>query len=252
MQTLRPALVVSLHDVSPLTRERCARMLGDLAALGITRTSLLVIPNHHRKAPMTEDASFGAWLRELAAAGHEVVLHGYYHLRTGGPRNWVTERYTAGEGEFYDLSEAGARERLERGRRELEAAGLRPCGFIAPAWLLGPAAEAAVRAEEFAYTTRLRVFTDFVSGREMVSQSLVWSVRAAWRRVVSQGWNALLARRLRGNPLVRVSLHPPDWDHPAIRRQVERLIGAALAGREPMTYEGWLARLRVTGPAGEN
>ena len=35
-----------------------------------------------------------------------------------------------------------------------------------------------------------------------------------------------------------------DWKHSRIRRQALGLIGAALAGREAMTYEDWLAHLR--------
>lgn len=246
MQTSRPALVISIHDVSPLTRARVEAMLADLLALGAGRTSLLVIPNHHHKAPMLEDAGYCRWLAETAARGHEVVLHGYYHLRPkGAGSNLVTEHYTAGEGEFYDLTEDEARQRLGRGLEDFRRAGFAPAGFIAPAWLLGAAAERAVKNAGFAYTTRLGNFKDLASGREFASQSLVWSVRAGWRRGLSLGWNAALARRLKHNPLLRVGLHPPDWDHPAIRGQALRLISAALAERDAMTYEDWLARLRA-------
>jgi hypothetical protein len=62
--------------------------------------------------------------------------------------------------------------------------------------------------------------------------------------VLSLLWNALLARKLQGAPLMRIGLHPPDWKHGRIRRQALGLIRAALAGREAMTYEDWLARLR--------
>jgi predicted deacetylase len=223
-------------------------ILDDLAAAGVSRTSLLVIPNHHHKAPMLEDAGFCRWLGEMAVLGHEVVLHGYYHQRPVGGE-WrhrvVTEYYTAGEGEFFDLTEMEADWRLRKGLEEFSEAGLHPTGFIAPAWLLGENAERAVKSAGFAYTTRLKNFKDLASGRENSSQSLVWSVRAAWRRIASVWWNQSLAGRLIGNPLFRVGLHPPDWDHPAIREQVERLIAAALAGREVMTYEDWLARCRA-------
>jgi hypothetical protein len=35
-----------------------------------------------------------------------------------------------------------------------------------------------------------------------------------------------------------------DWQHGAVRRQALYLVRSALAAREPITYEGWLARLR--------
>lgn len=255
MQTPPTALVVSIHDVSPLTHDRVIAMLDDLAALGVTRTSLLVIPNHHHRAPMNADKGFCAWLGKLAEAGHEIVLHGYHHRRgpeekpgeVGGSLrdHLITEYYTAGEGEFYDLSEVAAGDRLARGLEDFRAAGFVPTGFIAPAWLLGEAAERAVKTAGFAYTTRLKNFKDLETGRVANSQSLVWSVRSGWRRQVSLGWNAFLAARLTNDPLVRVGLHPPDWDHKVIRSQIQKLIGAMLAGRTVMTYDQWLVHFRA-------
>ena len=247
MQTPRPALVVALHDVSPLTREIVACMLRDLAELRVERTALLVVPNYHRVAPMRGDPTFCEWLR-TAARRHELVLHGYFHIRPQRAGKWwrnlVTEYYTAGEGEFFDLPRDEAFSRLEMAKREFIAEGLSARGFIAPAWLLGREAEAAVKSAGFEYTTRLRNFKDLVTGRLTLSQSLVWSVRAGWRRMLSLCWNAFLARKLSTAPLLRVCLHPTDWRHDSIRRQAMGLIRAALAGRDVMTYEDWLARMR--------
>jgi predicted deacetylase len=64
-------LVVSLYDVSPQTRAECAEMLIELAALGVPRCSLLVIPDHYRRGHFLADAECAAWLRAQAAAGHE-------------------------------------------------------------------------------------------------------------------------------------------------------------------------------------
>lgn len=250
MQTSHPALIVSIHDVSPLTQAAVEAMILDLGRAGVPRASLLVIPNHHHRAPMAEDVGFQEWLREKVRNGHEIVLHGYFHKRppsdSGLASKLVTEHYTAGEGEFYDLAETAAAERLEKAKAEFAASGFHPTGFIAPAWLLGSEAEKAVKNAGFGYTTRLKNFKDLASGQETPSQSLVWSVRSAWRRQVSLWWNAWLAGRLAGNPLLRVGLHPPDWTHPQIKAQALDLIRAALAGREVLTYDDWLARLRAS------
>jgi uncharacterized protein len=247
MQTPPRALVVSIHDVSPLTCKLIFAMVDDIVAAGVDHTALLVIPNHHSKAPIRENPEFCDRLRRSAQM-HEVVLHGYFHSRPQGAGGWwdtfVTEFYTAREGEFYDLSEREASLRLERGKRELAELGLVARGFIAPAWLLGREAERAVRSVGFDYTTTLRTFKDMVTGRETISQSLVWSVRSAWRRMLSLWWNRLLARRLFRAPLLRIGLHPVDWQHGTVRRQALHLVRSALAAREAITYEGWLARLR--------
>ena len=120
MQTPRRALVVSIHDVSPLTRDSCCNVRRPCCG-GSGPMPLLVIPNHHNKAPIGEDAEFCDWLR-AAAQRTEIVFHGYFHQRPAKRRRMagrlMTEHYTAGEGEFYDLTEGEARCRLERGRRE--------------------------------------------------------------------------------------------------------------------------------------
>lgn len=242
-------LVVSIHDVSPLTRADTARILAELRSLGITKTSLLVIPNHHRRGHFLDDADFCAWLRSLDETGHEIVMHGYFHQRARrddetARAKIVTRFYTADEGEFFDLNENEARELLTKGRAEFAAIGLRPSGFIAPAWLLGADAGLALKKLGCEYTTRLGSVTDLVAGKTYKSQSLCWSVRSAWRRAASLGWNAFLFQELRANPLLRVSIHPPDIHHPAVWRQVRSLLARALAARAAVTYHGWVARQR--------
>lgn len=246
------ALVASIHDVSPATRAATERILGDLRTIGCEKTSLLLVPDHHRRGRISGDAQFGEWLRERVREGHEAVLHGYYHLRDtqDGEGVWkkiVTRSYTAGEGEFYDLGKDKAARRLAEGLKEFAPLGLRPEGFIAPAWLLGAEAEEAVREAGFGYTTRIATVVDFSEGRRVHrSRSLVWSVRAGWRRVCSLAWNAALFSSLKKSPLMRIGIHPPDWDHGAIRAQILKLCRVALADREPMTYQQWLVRQRAS------
>lgn len=236
------ALVVSIHDVAPRTRATVDQMLKRLNDLGIRQCSLLVIPDYHHDGRFDRDAAFCDWLRDRVGEGHEAVLHGYYHLREGGHREgWAkrfwTQHYTAGEGEFFDLSRSEAARRLELGRQVFSAAGLDPSGFIAPAWLLGPEAEAAVRDAGFSYTVRIGGVTDLKHGCHHASRSLVYSVRAPWRRIASLGWNSLLDRSLRKGAFIRMSLHPPDFQYRSIWKHAEGCMIRALAGREAFTYE---------------
>ncbi len=255
-------VVVSLHDVSPHTWPVCAAMLADLQALGVERTSLLVVPDHHGRGHFLRDAPFCRQLERLAAAGHEVVVHGYFHRRVRGAKEsartqWITRVYTADEGEFFDLDEAAAAELLARAQEDFSRLDLPspPVGFIAPAWLLGAAAERAVRRAGFRYTTRLAGVETFLpnGGVEKTrSQSLVWSCRNAWRRQVSLLWNASLARRLGANPLLRVGLHPSDFRHPAIWRQVRASIEHCLReeGRSVRTYAEFVTEPTAPGKTG--
>src|SRR5882757_6813825 len=52
------SFVVSLHDVSPHTWEASARLLADLAAWGVPRTSLLVVADHHHRGHFLADEAF--------------------------------------------------------------------------------------------------------------------------------------------------------------------------------------------------
>jgi predicted deacetylase len=225
-------------------------MLADLAAAGVRTTSLLVIPNHHGRAPVVAAPEFQAWLAREVARGHEPVLHGYFHRRSSRPGEswrdrWSTRVYTAGEGEFYDLSIAESTLRLQRGRTDLAFLPAALEGFIAPAWLLGVTAAQAVEHSGFRYTTSVNEVRTFRPTARVQARSLVWSTRAPWRRWTSLGWNAWLNHHAQDAPLLRISLHPPDLAHPAIWRQALHLIEAAAQCREPMTY-GRFVTLRAS------
>jgi uncharacterized protein len=241
------SLVVSLHDVSPLTQTLCEEILAQLRQLGIEQTSLLVIPNHHQRAPISADFKFRNWLTRKVEAGHEAVLHGYFHQRQKQADDsfrakWTTEFYTAGEGEFFDLSTEEASTRVKCGLADLAFLQTKIVGFIAPAWLLGAQAEIAVRELGFRYTTRLGAVRIFGRSADTRSQSLVWSTRARWRAATSLAWNRCLALRLARAPLIRIGIHPPDLQHPRVWNQVRRLTAETSRCRECVSYEKFVAQ----------
>ncbi len=244
---MQRALVVSIHDVAPATQPPVAEMLRELADFGVARTSLLVVPDYHRRGRSMGDDNFCQWLEEAQTRGHEVVLHGVFHERArraeeSARDKLVTRFYTADEGEFYDLDYHAALALLEEAQRDFAGRGFRPRGFVAPAWLLGAEAERAVIDAGFTYTTTLRRVKDFVARREVASQSLVYSVRSSWRRGVSVGWNRWHFSRLTNQALLRLSLHPPDLGYPEIWRQIREIVAGALQDREATTYQDWLTR----------
>jgi uncharacterized protein len=235
------SLVVSIHDVSPVTRLICDRILEQLADLGIKRTSLLVIPNYHHSAPVAEDQVFQRWLIGRVQSGHEPVLHGYYHQRMRSENDSLlsrltTEAYTAGEGEFFDLSFEEASDRLKSGLADLSFLSGKISGFIAPAWLLGKEAERAVRQCGFLYTTRIGSLIRFKNNDEIVSRSLVWSTRARWRAAASLAWNRTLGRMVRDCSLVRIGIHPPDYENAAVWKQIVKLLRELSLERHAASY----------------
>jgi len=236
-------LVVSLHDVSPYTWEASARILEAFPGVPM---SLLVVPDHHGRGHFLRFPEFCHWLREMVAAGHEAVIHGYFHRRTRGERETagtrlLTRMYTADEGEFFDINQPEALALVSLAHAEFQAAGLDPVGFIAPAWLLSAGGESALRALGIRYTTRLGSILNFEKGITEHSQSLVWSVRSGWRRGCSLAWNAALFAKLSNAPLMRIGIHPQDLRHRRVWAQIQRCVDRALERREPTTYANWTA-----------
>ena len=246
----REPLIVSVHDVAPATRDTCAAILRDLTRLGVTACSLLVVPNYHRTGESCEDRQFVRWLRDLEAQGHEIVIHGYFHQRPRAEREnlaskLLTRYYTRDEGEFYDLSYDEAFHRITTARENFTAAGLRPRGFIAPAWLLGPEAERAAADAEMEYTTRLTAIHDLRTAESFRSRSLVYSVRSGWRRGASLAWNGALSVALAGSPLMRLGIHPPDYLHRPVWNQITRITERLTDCRSTTTYCDWVAEARI-------
>src|SRR5437870_11178440 len=116
-------LIVAVHDVAPSTKPIADKIVSELTRKGVRRCSLLVVPDYHHQGASMQDRQFVSWLRDLEAAGHEIVIHGYFHERPSRARETflekvITQFYTQGEGEFYDLGYDEAFRRIKTAREE--------------------------------------------------------------------------------------------------------------------------------------
>jgi predicted deacetylase len=245
------ALIVSLHDAHPGSHAAITEQLRFLADHGVKRTSILVVPEFHHGGSVVVDKNFCAAVSSWQAAGHEIVLHGYFHDRRDSPRETLgtlfwTRLYTSREAEFLDLPPDEARVRLRRGRELFAAQGWDVRGFIAPAWLMAPHLTGLLAELGFTYTNRLRDIVPLSRGvarGPIASQTLCYSTRASWRRVASSVWNRRLFGKLRETNLVRLSLHPGDLEFPLLRRQIGQILRSSLRrGFQPTTYADHVAR----------
>ncbi len=222
------ALCVSIHDVAPATWAGCRTLTQAVAdvdpALPVT---LLVVPDYHGRGSDVP-AWYRNWLTARVGQGDEVALHGYTHLDDAPVTTiagYVRRRcYTAGEGEFAAVSRECAMRKIAFGDAWCAKQGLRPRGFVAPAWLMSRGAWEALPAFDFTYTTTLGRFHLLREQRSIRAQSLVYSARSPWRRWTSRQWNTLLAARLRDAPLVRLSLHPADAQYPDLVDHLQRTL----------------------------
>ena len=244
------SLIVSLHDAHPGSCAQIEEQVAFLAERGVGRSSILVVPEFHHEGSAAGDAAFRSAVDGWQTAGHELVLHGYYHDRRESPPEnlatlFWTRLYTNREAEFLDLPRDTARQRLERGRALFESLGWRTIGFVAPAWLMGPGVTDLLAEMKFAYTTRVTEIVPLQPRDKSAtrSQSLCYSTRAGWRRFASAVWNKQLFARLCETDLMRLSLHPRDLEFPLLRRQIDQIVRAALKrGFEPTTYGDYVAR----------
>ena len=239
-------LCVSLHDVAPATWQHCQNVMDAVREVAEIPMTLLVVPAYHGQCsaqPQFEDV-----MGKQLAAGHELALHGYFHLDEGAPggiTDWFRRRiYTAGEGEFCALSEQEAGERLTLGRRWFEANGWPLSGFVAPAWLLGSGAHRALKARnDLQYTSTLTQLIVLPEAHTIHAPCLTYSVRQAWRRPASVAWNTLLSRVTRQTPVLRIGLHPHDAESKSVRLSWQRLLARALTDRTAVTkaqfIRGW-------------
>ncbi len=227
---------VVLHDVASSTRAACSRTLSAIAEVADVPVTLLAVPRYHGEAS-TPDLE--EWLSARSRKGDELALHGWSHRDDLPPSGAIDrlrrQHYTRSEGEFWALSETEARERIEFGKAWFRDRGWPLAGFVAPAWLLGPGAWAALATQGFEYTATLRQLVHLPSRRNVSSQSVVYSTSSAWRRQCSLAWNRVVARLERGNRLLRIELHPRDADFSAVRSSWQRILERALRDRRATT-----------------
>lgn len=251
-------LTVSVHDVAPSTAAASRRWVEDLERRGVVAT-LLVVPGPWSKPALHQDRRLVAWLRQAAANGHEIALHGWTHRADTPHPNPVSrvvgEVVARGAAEFWSLDRNQARHRLRLGLDALEAFGFRPTGFTPPGWLASSGTLAALRELGLRYTTSHLGVADL---RLDLRQRVPVVCHRPGGRGEKAGARLLVrttARRARQGRAVRVALHPSDRGSPRLRQAAIDAIDIALsAGARPVTYaglvEGWRVRPEANRAAG--
>jgi len=243
----RNILLASIHDVGPRFESEVDRLVDRLQShVGIGRFAMLVVPDHWGEAPLASAPAFAARLRGWAESGVEMFLHGWSHrddsAHVDARAAFKARHMTAGEGEFLGLSEEEATRRLRAGRKVVEDAIGRPvAGFIAPAWLYGPGAHAAVRAEHFPLAEDHMQVWNPPSGDVLARGPVItWASRSRARIQSSLAFAALARIVLQPLRTVRVAVHPGDAHVPALLRSIDKTF-AAFSGRRVAQYSDLLS-----------
>lgn len=212
---------VSIHDVSPAW-EREVDVALDLCHEHHVKPALLVVPDFHGRAKLSDHPDYCEKLRALQAKGHEILLHGYYHRADGGGffRQKVV---SAGEAEFAAVSADEAAKRLDEGERMLRDAGLSIQGFVAPAWSMPKWVLAMLGDRGYGFTEdHLRIY-DPAKKTSRPSLVLNFASRTPGRLFSSAAW-CRIARPARRVLPARIAIHPADVRFAFLRGETESLL----------------------------
>ena len=218
-------------------------MLADRLSrhLGGPRFAMLVVPDHWGEAPLAKARAFQTKLRDWADSGVEVFVHGWTHKDDSsheGAASFKARHMTAGEGEFLGLSHADALRRMRDGRALIEDIIGRPAaGFIAPAWLYGPGARAALSDAGFAMAEdHMRVWRPADGAILAKGPVVTWASRSKARIRSSLAFAALARTALRPLKNLRIAVHPGDTTVTALLDSIDASFGAAVAQRSVGRY----------------
>jgi predicted deacetylase len=230
--TRRGSIAVALHDVAPATYERCALIRDWLLDLGVDRVTLLVIPAPELHPFFQRSPELAAWLLDRRDDGDAIAMHGLQHRRTRPPG--LLERpvrgFQGGEAtEFPGLDEDATVASLDAGRRVLELAGVPPRGFVAPGYAYTGALREHLSGRFEWWATLLGV-----RPRASLSPALCLGTSSALKRATSPAL-VRAAAALSGR-LLRLDLHPADFEHPSHVHAVEAVLRRAQR-RTAVTYD---------------
>jgi predicted deacetylase len=236
-------LLVSLHDVSPRFEGQVDQLRDELLGyLATDRIALFVVPDHWGTAPVIPGSPFARRLRGWAESGAEIFQHGWLHRdfchHSSPIDRFRASHMTAHEGEFLGLSHAEALTRMHDGRKLLEDITGKPvAGFVAPAWLYGAGALAALPDAGFMVAEdHWRVWNPQTGRRLCFGPVLTWASRSPARIRASLAAAAILPALLRHMPTARIGLHPGDTGEASLLLSITHSIRRMLRSHGPARY----------------
>lgn len=237
-------LLTSIHDVGPRSEAQVERLRDHLGQhVPVDRVAMLVVPDHWGEAPLRAGTPFAAKLRSWAEAGTEMFVHGWYHRDTTAHESFAArmkaKHMTASEGEFLGLDEAEAHRRMSEGKALIEDIIGRPtAGFIAPAWLYGPGAHAAMARIGFALAEdHWRVWQPGQADKPLADGPVItWASRSKTRIASSLLAAWALPPVLRHKRVARIAVHPGDTTVPVLLDSIATTMKRMTRSHRPGRY----------------
>lgn len=226
---------VSVHDVTESSLNQVERISEFLSGLGIEKITYLVVPKYHNK----ENAIHCKDELRRIIRNNEVAIHGYTH---NGIKDWIfsyKRLLTDGEGEF--VSFADLKIRINLGLEIIEKAGLKPMGFIPPAWLIKDKDVSLFKDTKLKFLNTRHYIYNLKTGKKYRSPVLTFSSRGLLEKLsifVYKPYSKLL------NPykMLRLAIHPKDIDCPKKVEILEQLIDKLKSSREEIFFSEFVNR----------
>jgi uncharacterized protein len=250
MQPLQ--LYFAIHDVTPFHMNRLKRAEALFEKWGIEKILYLLVPNYHGAHRADRDANFRAWCHRKRSFEIQWCQHGYFHVVTKqaasvqrlefhnglvGAGDHPVGSTRSDEGEFRQIGAEWVTDRLIKGREVFRRTLDRePSGFIAPKWMGNRHMVEILTQLGYSWTEDDHSLCHLASGRRRWSPVITWVTRSIWRKQLGLWGCPLLQRMTRSMPLLRIAMHPFDFDHPDVIASIEKIVAQAKRNREQAFY----------------
>lgn len=236
-----PRLIATIHDVSPPALDEVRRLLQLLDALEVRPRVLKVIPNADGAHAVADATELVHLLQVEAAAGSEIVLHGYTHRASGPARGPLLTRlrarlFAGSAAELLSLNALEQAERIAAGQRSLAALGLQPRGFCAPGWLAPTGIRSLLRRLGFRYYVGLSTLDDLRTGRRQWTPWIGYLGADPWQERLIRLAGAVQGAAFGSAPVVKVFLHPRRSPKAPGFQSVIEVLARLVRQRQPTTF----------------
>ena len=240
----RLRVIVSMHDATPFHLQRLIRAERFFQEVGVTKLTYLLVPKYHGSYLSSENQEFIDWCKKSRSIQLQWHLHGYHHLEqvsdlteteNGKSKSdgWKRKYLTAGEGEFLSLNAEVIRKKIIQGQDVFQKClGFQPIGFVAPAWLFNDRLPTILKEQGILFTEDHRQLYRVDSGQSLASPVITWATRTWLRKYGSLVVCPILERLWAAEGVLRVAVHPFDFDHAVTVSNIRKVLKRVLKIRE--------------------
>jgi len=244
-------VLISLHDVTPYHFSRILKAEKLLTKWGVKKISFFFIPDYHQlhdKQNKQILSDFKEWIQKKKEYTIEWALHGYYHLEDKIPRvdhksllqawNLKHRFLTANEAEFLDLSSKEISNRIQKGKEFfLDYFHCDPAMFVPPAWLFNEQLMSCLRSHHFSITEDHSGIYLLKQEKIVSAPVITWATRTSLLKLISRIGCPMLNRIWHFKDLIRIAVHPLDFDFPSTINSIKHVITQTLKERQTILYK---------------